>query len=145
MHNVADANRSIRHTWLLSLTAGLAVGAYPEKWAEDKQRAFKKAIDFHHSIAPYMYSAALEGYYSGFPYTLTPLSIAFPKDSIASKIENFEWMIGESILATPLLENHELGKMDVYLPKGSWYDYENGKKYQGPLILKDFEMDGYLV
>ena len=49
-------------------------------------------------------------------------------------------MIGESILATPLLKNHELGKMDVYLPKGVWYDYENGKKYQGPTTLDDFEI-----
>ena len=83
MHNLEDIDRNIRHTWLLSLTSGLAVGAYPENWPENKQRAFKKAIDFHHSLAPYMYSAAIEGYLSGYPRTLTPLTIAYSKDSLA--------------------------------------------------------------
>lgn len=140
MHNVKDADRNIRHTWLLSLTAGLAVGAYPEKWPSEKQEVFKKAIDFHYKLAPYMYSAAIEGYHSGFPATLTPLTLAFPKDPNVADIPNYQWMIGESILATPLLKNFQSGKMDVYLPEGVWFDYETGKKYVGPLTLIDFEI-----
>ena len=41
MHNIDDIDRSIRHTWLLSLTAGLALGAYPDKWASHEQQIFK--------------------------------------------------------------------------------------------------------
>lgn len=139
MDNLEDVDSNIRHAWLLASTAGMSVGAYPDGWQEHQQGAFKKAIDFHYALAPYMYSAAIAGYQSGYPHILTPLSIAFLQDSIASRQENFEWMIGESILATPLLKNHELGKMDVYLPKGIWYDFENGKKYQGPVTLEDFD------
>lgn len=62
------------------------------------------------------------------------------KENLASKLGNFEWIIGESILATPLHKNHESGKMDVYLPQGNWYDYEDGKKYQGPTTLENFEI-----
>ena len=140
MHNLKDTDRSIRHTWLLALTAGLAVGAYPDKWPVEKRDIFKKAIDFHYRITPYLYNAALDSYETGYPYTLTPLTIAFPQDSMVSKLQHFEWMIGESILASPLLKNHESGKMNIYFPKGTWYDYESGKRYEGPVTLADFEM-----
>lgn len=140
MHNLKEIDKNIRHTWLLSLTTGLAVGAYPEKWPKEKQKLFKKAIDFHYKIAPYMYSEALKGYESGYPTTLTPLSIAFPKDTTTVDIPNFQWMIGASLLATPLLENLQTEKMDVYLPEGIWFDYENGKRYEGPVTLKNFEI-----
>jgi alpha-glucosidase (family GH31 glycosyl hydrolase) len=135
-----DVDKNIRHTWLLSLTAGLSVGAYPDKWTEEKQNIFKKAIDFHYSIAPYMYSAAMDSYTSGFPYTLTPLNIAYPKDTLAYELPNFQWMIGESILATPLLKNDMDGMMDIYLPEGIWYDYDTDEKYEGPVLLQDFKM-----
>ncbi|MGX1929338.1 TIM-barrel domain-containing protein [Flagellimonas sp. 2504JD4-2] len=140
MHNLKDVDKNIRHTWLLSLTSGLSVGAFPSKWPKEKQQLFKMAIDFHFKIAPYMYSEALKGYKSGYPTTLTPLSIAFPKDESAINHSNFQWMIGESLLATPLLKSFETGKMEVYLPEGIWFDYESGERYEGPTMLKDFEI-----
>src|SRR5690606_33796837 len=45
------------------------------------ENVIKKASDWHHQFAPYIYSAALESYYTGFPTTMTPLHIAYPKDS----------------------------------------------------------------
>ncbi|MEX0316244.1 MAG: TIM-barrel domain-containing protein [Allomuricauda sp.] len=140
MHNLKDMDKNIRHTWLLALTSGLSVGAFPEKWPKEKQELFKKAIDFHFRISPYMYSEALKGYESGYPTTLTPLSIAFPKDESAVNHANFQWMVGESILTAPLLKNLETEKMDVYLPEGVWFDYESSKRYEGPTTLKDFEI-----
>jgi alpha-glucosidase (family GH31 glycosyl hydrolase) len=138
MHNVKDIARNIRHTWLLSLTAGMAVGAFPEKWSMEEQRIFKKAIDFHYRLVPYLYSAGVESHQTGFPYTLTPLTIALPNDNAVSKLTDFQWMIGESILAAPLLKNIEKGSREVYLPAGIWFDYESGKKYEGPQLLKDY-------
>ncbi|MYI84028.1 MAG: hypothetical protein F4058_01710 [Rhodothermaceae bacterium] len=29
--------------------------------------------------------------------------------------------------------------MDVYLPEGDWYHYDSGRRYKGPLTLKEFE------
>ena len=140
MNKLNDIDRNIRHTWLLSLTAGLAVGAYPEKWPKEKQKIFKEALNFHYTLAPYMFSAASKGFESGFPTTLTPMTLAFPEDGKTAELDNHQWMIGESLLAAPLLKDIASGKMDVYLPKGEWYDYDSGKKYTGPLTLKDFEM-----
>ena len=33
-----------------------------------------------------------------------------------------------------------LGTRDVYLPEGKWIDYDTGKEYTGPVMLKDFEI-----
>ena len=137
MGNLNETSSNLRHAWLLSLTSGIALGAYPNKWKETDIAVLKKALRFHQSLVPYLYSCAMEGYYTGFPVTLTPLTIAFPNDKNVESLDNFQWMIGESILAVPLLKNHESGKMDVYLPDGIWYDYENGERFQGPILLSE--------
>ena len=139
MHNLANIDKNIRHAWLLSLTSGFSVGTFPDMWPEEKKEIFKGVSRFHFQIAPYMYSEALKGYQSGYPTTLTPLSIAFPDDQSAVDHSNYQWMIGESLMATPLLKNIKAGTMDVYLPEGDWYHCGSGKRYEGPLTLKEFE------
>ena len=139
MNDLVDIDKNIRHAWLLSLTSGFSVGTFPDMWPEEKKEMFKSASRFHFQIAPYMYSEALKGYQSGYPTTLTPLSIAFPEDQSAVDHNNFQWMIGESLMATPLLKNINAGTMDVYLPEGDWYHYDSGRRYKGPLTLKEFE------
>ena len=138
IHNVES---SIRHGWLMSATAGLALGKIPpDSWNVEQKAMFKKMLHFHYSLAPYMYDAAMKSYITGYPYTLTPISIAYPYDKDTSKIEHYQWMIGESILAAPLVKDYKSGKLDIYLPEGTWFDYDTGKKYTGPAILENFEM-----
>ena len=138
---------AIRHAWLCSLTAGMSVGGGPWKWSKKEQRAFKKAIDFHYAIGPYLFSCAIDSYQSGYPYTLTPLPIAFPDDhntyDLASKKkQQFQWMIGPSLLAAPFLRDSykTSDKLDIYLPEGEWIDYETGEKYAGPTTLENYSM-----
>ena len=130
----------IRHAWLTSLTAGMAVGESAAHWTEQQQAILKRPFDFHYQIAPALYDAAMKSYQSGFPYTMTPLGIAYPNDPQATEPAHFQWMIGESLLCAPLLKKYSTGKMDVYLPKGSWFDYDTGEKHLGPKLLKDFAM-----
>lgn len=146
MRNVES---TMRHAWLLSLTAGMAVSDSPwnHRWSKGDEANFKKAIDFHYEIGPYLYSAAIDSYNSGYPHTLTPLPIAFPEDSatadLASKsMRQFEWMIGPSLLATPLLHRKYPSptQLDIYLPAGKWIDIETGTVYSGPTTLKKFEL-----
>jgi alpha-glucosidase (family GH31 glycosyl hydrolase) len=78
---------------------------------------------------------------------MTPLPIAFPNDINVHRRENhqvrgYQWLIGDALLAYPLYgEDYETaGTRNVYLPKGKWIDYDSGKEYNGPLLLKDFEI-----
>ena len=128
----------VRHAWLLSLTAGLAVGETSSHWTEKQQAIFKKPFDFHYRIVPTLYDAAMKSYLTGYPHTMTPLGIAYPDDEQATAAPNFQWMIGDSLLCAPLLKNHGSGKMDLYLPEGVWFDYDTGDKHTGPKLLTNF-------
>ena len=134
------SNTIIAQAWLTSLTAGMAVGESPSKWTKKQQAILKRPFDFHYEMGPQLYDAAVKSYESGFPYTMTPLALAFPDDIQATEIDNFQWMIGESLLCTPQLRNPDKDTLDIYLPKGDWIDYDNGEKFSGPKLLKDYPM-----
>jgi len=146
MRNVTS---TIRHAWLLALTAGMAVSDTPwnRGWSDSDQTKLKKAIDFHYELGPYLHSCAVDSHATGFPHTMTPLPIAFPDDEktynlASSESRQFEWMIGPSLLAVPLLHANygSSSLMNVYLPAGTWIDIETGKVHTGPTTLTDFDM-----
>lgn len=134
------SDKVVRHAWLMALTAGLAVGESPFAWEPKKQALFKRPFNFHYQFGPYLFDAAMKSYQSGFPYTMTPMGIAYPDDNYAGDPEHYQWMAGESLLCAPLVKNYESSRMDIYLPAGIWIDYDSGKKYQGPQLLKNFAM-----
>lgn len=101
----------------------------------------------HHALQPYIFDAALKAYETGFPYPLTPLPLAFEDDTVTFDRENnqkrgYQWMIGESLMAYPLYgdDYDTTDRRDVYLPQGVWIDYDGGDKYEGPMMLKNFEI-----
>jgi alpha-glucosidase (family GH31 glycosyl hydrolase) len=143
MKRYSDAN--IRHAWLSSLQAGMAVGRGPWSWTQGQQALLKKTVDLHYALFPYLYDAAVDSYHTGYPATMTPLHIAFPDDAntynlVSAEKRQFQWMIGESLMATPLLSSKGKDKLTIYLPRGKWMDYDSGKIFQGPATLKDYHM-----
>ena len=78
---------------------------------------------------------------------MAPLPVAFPDDPQVYGRENqtvrgFEWMIGDALLAAPLYGNdyQTAQTRDVYLPRGTWIDYDTGQHYQGPRLLRNFSL-----
>lgn len=142
-----NSKGAIRHAWMCAMTAGAAMGATPWHWPEEELATLRKATDFHVRLAPYKYDAAMDSYHTGYPYTFTPLHIAFPDDEVTHELVNYErqqyhWLIGESLLAVPLMHSRyrETDLLDIYLPEGQWMDYETGQLYEGPQMLRDFQM-----
>lgn len=107
----------------------------------------RNAAQLHERLQPYIYSAAIHAYKTGFPYTLTPLPLAYPNDSTTYYRENdsvrgYQWLIGSALMAVPLYGNDYAtsNTRNIYLPKGKWIDYDNGKVYVGPTVLENFEI-----
>jgi alpha-glucosidase (family GH31 glycosyl hydrolase) len=105
------------------------------------------AAKLHERLHPYLYSQAVRWFHDGYPWTMTPLPIAYPSDTHVYGRENdivrgYEWMIGDSLLAAPLYGNdyETAATRDVYLPPGTWIDYDTGKKYEGGQVLKNFSL-----
>lgn len=148
--NISDKNFQkyvVRNAQMAALTPSISVGINVLKMddQENKDAAFH-AINWHSTYAPYVYDAALKSWETGYPTSMTPLYIAYPQDEttydmISSEKRQFEWLLGESILAAPLFGTDFLTAetRDVYLPEGTWIDYNNGQILEGPVTITDRE------
>jgi alpha-glucosidase (family GH31 glycosyl hydrolase) len=150
MGNSAVREGVIRNAWVQSLTAGMAFSAAPwdHGWSQTDQDALHKSVEFRHALTPYIYSAAVDSYQTGYPHTMTPLYIAYPDDPNTYDLANtstkqFEWMVGPSLLAAPLMTNinGSSDQIDIYLPPGKWIDYHTGVQYNGGQTLTGFVME----
>jgi len=104
-----------------------------------------KAAQTHERLHPYFYSQAVRFFHDGYPWTMAPLPVAFPDDPGVYGRENkatrgYEWMIGDALLAAPLYgDDYATAQTrDVYLPGGTWMDYETGTRFEGPTLLKAY-------
>lgn len=147
--NRTDAMQTymMRNAQWASLHSSMGMGEPPWTFSDETASVMLKAAKFHARIAPYIYSNARRAYADGYPWTMTPLPIAFPKDKNVDGHENakerrYEWLIGDAILATPLYGNDyaTATTRDVYLPQGTWMDFDTGKIYSGSQTLKDFAL-----
>lgn len=80
------------------------------------------------NLIPYLYSTALACKARNAPM-LRPLVYDWPHDRAARAAED-EFMLGESLLVAPLLEENQTGRQ-VYLPQGEWYSLFTGQKFSG--------------
>ena len=77
---------------------------------------------------PYVYAQAKDSSEHGLPM-VRALFVEFPDDPGAWLVDD-EYLYGSSLLVAPLLHENETSR-DVYLPPGTWIDYQTGKNYAG--------------
>lgn len=136
----------MREAQYASLNPSMSFGYAP--WNLKNPEVLKvclKAAHLHDRLHDYIYSSAIRSYETGFPYTMTPLPLAYPNDKATynrenDKVHGYQWMIGDALMAIPLYGNDyaQSDTRDIYLPEGKWIDYDNGEVYQGPTTLKKF-------
>jgi len=105
-------------------------GAPPrEPWEYDSAFVvdFRRAIELKYALMPYIYAQAKASSERGFPMMRT-LFFEYPDDPTSWLIED-EYFFGSDLLVAPLFDdaNHR----QVYLPPGSWIDYQTGRTYAG--------------
>ena len=127
-----------------SMSMGEPPWAFPNKKVGDVMLA---AAQLHGRLQPYLYAQGVRFSQDGYPWPMTPLPVAFPRDPQVygrenDRVRSYEWMIGDSLLATPLYGNDyaTASSRDVYLPAGKWMDYDSGKLYAGGRQLRDFPL-----
>ena len=107
-----------------------AHGAPPtEPWliSESFTDAFRACAEMKYKLMPYVYAQAKDCSERGLPM-VRALLVEFPEDPGAWLVED-EYMFGSQRLVAPRLESGN--SRTVYLPKGKWIDYQNGKVYEG--------------
>ncbi len=105
-------------------------GAPPrEPWMYDDAFVddFRRAVELKYSLMPYIYAQAKESSEQGFPM-LRALFFEYPDDPTSWFIDD-EYMFGSDLLVAPMFE--EGSDRNVYLPPGSWIDYQTSRLYRG--------------
>ncbi len=100
----------------------------PWNYGEDFMNEFRAIDELKYKIMPYVYAQAKDSSDHGLPM-LRALFVEFPDDPGSWNVDN-EYLFGSSILVAPLMHENETSR-DVYLPPGTWIDYQTGKDYSG--------------
>ncbi|MCD8740080.1 DUF5110 domain-containing protein [Mucilaginibacter roseus] len=95
--------------------------------AKEVEADVRKLLNFRMGLVPYLYNAFADYHFKGIP-PFRALVMDYPDDEKVYNIPD-EYMIGQGILAAPLTEKQDERK--VYLPAGTWYDFNTGKKMEG--------------
>jgi alpha-D-xyloside xylohydrolase len=100
----------------------------PWNYGEDFMNEFRSVDDMKYRLMPYVYAQAKDCSEHGLPM-LRALFIEFPNDP-GSWLVDDEYLFGSDMLVAPLMHDGETGR-DVYLPPGTWIDFQSGTHYSG--------------
>ena len=103
---------------------------FNEPWSLGKQAQdiCRHYIGLRYRLLPYIYSLARQMHENGEPM-MRALVLEYPDDpKAAGSIHQF--MLGPYLLAAPVLDKAVRWK-EVYLPHGTWYDYDTGAIFAG--------------
>jgi alpha-D-xyloside xylohydrolase len=101
-----------------------------EPWLYGREFMDKfRAIDeLKYKLMPYVYAQAKDASEHGLPM-VRALFVDFPDDPGAWNVDD-EYLYGSQMLVAPIMHKGETAR-DVYLPPGTWIDYQTGKAYTG--------------
>ncbi len=88
----------------------------------------RKYLELRYRLLPYLYSAVRECCATGMPI-MRALWLHYPDDPRAVACGE-EYLFGENLLVAPVVEKGA-ATLQVYLPKGSWYDFWTDELVEG--------------
>ncbi len=89
---------------------------------------FREIDGLKYRLMPYVYAQAKDASEHGLPM-VRALFVEFPNDPGSWSVDD-EYLYGSSLLVAPLMHEKEMSRA-VYLPPGTWIDYQSGKAYSG--------------
>lgn len=89
---------------------------------------FRTIDELKYKLMPYVYAQAKDCSEHGLPM-VRALFVEFPEDPGSWQVDD-EYLFGASILVAPLMHQGETSR-NVYLPPGTWIDYQSGESYSG--------------
>lgn len=111
----------------------------PYLYSDTAQDILRQFIKLRYAMLPYNYTLAWQNSTTGAPLT-RPLFFEEPgNEDIAGMADTYLW--GPNLLVAPVLEKGQKSEQ-IYLPKGTWFDFFSHKKYIGGRWIEkpvDFE------
>jgi len=109
---------------------GMEHPQYKEPWQYGPRAlaAFRRYAQVRYRLMPYIYTSAYDAYATGVP-VMRPLVLEYPDDPLVREVDD-EYLFGEWLLVAPVTKEGATGRR-VVLPKGTWFDYWTGQRYDG--------------
>ncbi|MEI8004588.1 MAG: TIM-barrel domain-containing protein [Bacteroidota bacterium] len=109
----------------------------PYVYGEPYTSINRKYLKLKLRLTPYMYSLCHEASETGVP-AVRALVLEYPQDPVAlGSLARYEFLLGKNFLVAPVYRDEE--KRDsIYLPEGRWFDYWDGKVYEGKTWLNSY-------
>ena len=124
----------------------------PWLFGKEAEKISKKAIELKYQLHPYIYTYAREAYDTGLPI-MRALLLEYPGDEETYELDG-QFLFGEELLVAPVVEEGVESKR-VYLPKGTWRDYNDPRtsfsggryiEYEAPLdVIPVFVKEGAIL
>ncbi len=92
---------------------------------------YRKYAKLRYRLLPYIYSHAYNATKTGLPM-MRAMVLEFQDDPSTHNIQD-QYMFGDAFLVAPVYT--PVNKRTVYLPEGTWYDYETGTEYHRPEVF----------
>jgi len=88
----------------------------------------RKYLELRYRLLPYLYSTVRECSVTGMP-VMRALWLHYPDDARAVACGD-QYLLGNNLLVAPVVEKGATTRQ-VYLPRGSWYDFWTGELVEG--------------
>jgi alpha-glucosidase len=102
-----------------------------EPWAfgEPYESVCRKMLKLRQRLIPYLYTLFAGCHESGAPI-LRPLLFEYPEDETTYTADD-EFLLGDALLIAPV-SRPGIEHRHVYLPRGTWFHYWTGERFDGP-------------
>ena len=105
---------------------------FPFLYGQTAGDAMRRALNLRYQLIPYHYSLAHMAFRpNGLPI-MRPLLWEYPDDPSVAEMTS-QWFDGQDIMAAPVLA--EGNATNVYLPKGTWFEFNTTTTHVGPTTL----------
>ena len=107
---------------------------HPFYYAKEEQDIYRFYVKLRYSLAPYIYSMALEAAQNGMPIVRS-MPLCFPDDRNCDDM-TYQYMFGDNF-CVGIFTN------EIYLPKGTWTDAWSGEKVvsKGETFTREYPSD----
>jgi alpha-glucosidase len=104
----------------------------PWAYGPEIEAICRRYLDLRYRLMPYTYTLVREAHETGMPL-MRMLALVYPDDPEAlDRSSEFLW--GDDILVAPVTREGAR-HWPVYLPRGAWYDFWTGVRYEGPAAV----------
>lgn len=123
---------------MMTISGWANAGKQPWSRGEPYTTYNREYLKLKMQLTPYLYTYSYIAHQTGVP-TARAMVLEFPDDPMTyDNTTQYQFMSGEYFLVAPVYSNTTT-RDDIYLPEGTWIDYWDGTRYEGPTTLNDYD------